>query len=416
MTAPRISRPAACLAGLACAILLSGTPAGTPADAAEAEDAGAPDGFFHGFGSAVDWSLKGRLSTSVRGNSNHLLRAGDSVPLLTTRLDAGLTLGAETKRGAYSMDVGLSGPFYLGEEPPDTELPVDPRFAASGLYRGKRYTLTGDFSFDIQPTTYTQFEDTGILSDRTTQLTVDYAAGFTFEADHRNSLSLSTSGGVIEFLSGAPGLVPTRTFTLGAGWNHTVDARTSVGLDLSFQHFASENTLATRSQTLGVNANLSQQRTRRHNIGLGAGVDFVRTEERGRGTDFEIGFSGFASFGYKLKDISVDLNISQSIDPSATGQLQSFSRAGGALTWNVTGSETLSLTADLSRRSPFSGSTAAVGTLNTLSMGANYSLTLTRDANLSLGYLFRARDDSLRGFASGHEVFLTLSHNFTFLP
>ena len=71
---------------------------------------------------------------------------------------------------------------------------------------------------------------------------------------------------------------------------------------------------------------------------------------------------------------------------------------------------------DRSGRSPFTGSTAGVSTLSTLSMGATYSLALTREANLSVGYLFRAVDDSLTGFASGHEVFLTLSHDFTFLP
>ncbi|MEM8934169.1 MAG: hypothetical protein AAGE94_23450, partial [Acidobacteriota bacterium] len=32
---------------------------------------------------------------------------------------------------------------------------------------------------------------------------------------------------------GAPGLVATRTATLGLSWGHTVDARTSLGLDLS---------------------------------------------------------------------------------------------------------------------------------------------------------------------------------------
>ena len=47
---------------------------------------------------------------------------------------------------------------------------------------------------------------------------------------------------------------------------------------------------------------------------------------------------------------------------------------------------------------------------------ASYDLTLTREARLSLGYEFRAENDDLEGFASDHQVFLTLSHDFTLLP
>ena len=126
-----------------------------------------------------------------------------------------------------------------------------------------------------------------------------------------------------------------------------------------------------------------------------------------------MGFSGSAGFGYRLKDIGIDLSLSQGIDPSATGQLQSFSRIGGGFTWDITEDETLALTTNLSYRSPFSGGGSTLGTLTT---GATYSLALTREARLSLGYTFRASDDSVTGFASGHQLFVTLSHDFTFLP
>ena len=141
-------------------------------------------------------------------HSNHLLRAGNrrarcsrpgSIP--------GLTLGAETKRGQYGVDIGLSAPLYtwarIRRRP---SCPIDPSFSANGSYRGQALYAGGHVSdFDIQPTTFTQFEDTGILSDRTAQLTVDYSVDFTYEVDRLNSLTVSTAGGLVEFLTGRTG-------------------------------------------------------------------------------------------------------------------------------------------------------------------------------------------------------------------
>ena len=93
--------------------------------------------------------------------------------------------------------------------------------------------------------------------------------------------------------------------------------------------------------------------------------------------------------------------------------MQSFTRAGAAFTWSINNTETLALSTDLSYRSPFSGGGSTLGTVTT---GATYSLALTREARISLGYQFRARDDSIAGFATGHELIVTLNHDFTLLP
>ena len=409
MMRSRIPRLAVGLAGL---LAVSGCT--VPADRGLAGQAADDSGIFaNGFGPAVDWSLTGRASTRVQADSNHLLRPGDPTPLLTTRLDTGLTLGATTKRADIDVNLGLSAPFYFGEEPPDTELPVDPSFSANGTYRGKRYTLAGTFSFDIQPTTFTQFEDTGILNNQTAQVSADYSASLAYELDRRNTLTVSTAGKVVDFLTGAPGLVPTRELSAGLGWNHELDARTGFGLDLSLEHFSSENAQATRSQTFGMAARFRQQRTRRHKFNLGAGVDLVRTEERGRDNRLDIGFKGSAGFNYSLRDIAVDLTLSQDIDPSATGELQGFTRLGAGLVWTINDRESLAFLNAFTRRTPFAGNTS---TLQTLTTGATYSLALTREARFSLGYNFRARDDSVTGFASGHQFFVTFAHDFTFLP
>lgn len=386
--------------------------AGVPAGADEKPASGA--GFATGFGPGVDWSLTGRVSLSSEVDTNRDLDPGENDDLLSTnRLDAGLSLGARTKRGLYTADLGLAGRVYLGPDQPGADTwPVDPRFAASALYTGKRYEFSSSFSFDVQPTSETQFDDTGILSDDDLQLTVNFSAALALEVSRRDRLTLSASARAIEFVEDAPGLEANRNFTAGLGWNRTLDARTSAGLELTFGYFTAEDVVATRSQTLGVSASISQQRTRRHNIGLSLGPSFVRTEERGRGTDFDVGFNGSASFGYSLRDLTLGLSLSQGIEPSSVGELQSFSRGGASLNWRVNPEESLSLSVDFTHRTGLDGSEP----YNSALARASYNIALTREDNLSFGYQFRAVNDDIDGFASGHQVFLTLNHNFTLLP
>lgn len=377
------------------------------------DGAGTDAGFIAGFGPAADWSLTSRITLSTAADLNRDLNPGDGGDLLlTNRLDTGLSLQARTKRGLYTADLGAVGIFYLGPDQPTQDQPIDPRFSTSARYSGKRYVLNSSFSFDIRPVTDTQFDDTGIVSTDTQQLSVNYSAGLTHEITKRDQLTVSTSAGVVDFLDGgAPGLVATRTASLGLGWGHTVDARTSLGLDLNLRHFTSQNPQNTRSQTLTLGGNFSQQRTRRHRIGLGAGFTFVRTSERGRGVDVDVSFNGSASFGYRLKDQTFDLSLSQGIEPSSAGTLQSFTRVGAGWSWTVTPRQSVSLGINYTHRTGVQGGSAS----DAAQANAGYSLALTRETRLGLDYRFRVRNDQT-GFATGHQMMLTLSQDFTLLP
>lgn len=385
--------------------------------AVQAQDTSASDGTS---GPAVNWSLKSKIGLKLDGDINRQLNAGVQDSGITLGVDAGLILGAEAKRGDAKLDFGVSRTFFLGEDQPATDNAegLDPRLSLSGTYRGKSYMLSGDLGFAFQPTSFTQDEDTGITNDETTQLTINYDAGLLLELNRVNQLTISTDSRIVDFSDPAPDLVPTRTFGADIAWQHSLTKTTTLTVTGGGRYFTAQNPQDTKSTTIDVTVGLEHQRTRRHTFGWTAGVTAVRTNEIGalgfRETEFTFGATGAASLGYALKNLKVRLELSQSVDPSANGALQSFTRARSDLSYDVNEREQLGLRANLFRRTPLSDGTTS--TLHSFTIGPTYSLELLPETMLTMGYLFRMKDDSVSGNATGHRVFLTLTQNFEIFP
>lgn len=369
------------------------------------------------WGPAADWSLRGTASARIAGDINRSMQPGNHDTLLTTALDAGLVLDVETKRALFSFNTGLARTLFIGEDQPTTDNAerLDPRFSVNGSYRGKTYVLSGNFGFDFQPTSFTQADDTGILNDETTQLTVNYAASLALELDKITTLTLGTDAQLIDFTDPAPGLTATRTFGGSATWSRRLSETTSVNINGGVRHFRSDNPQRTRSQTFDLSTGISHQRTRRHKFGVNAGLSLVRTVEQFPGlpqaTDFDLSATGGVTFEYLLKDQSLQLSLSQSVDPSSSGGLQVSTRLTGGYSWSINELESLSVNAGYSHRSAVSGT----GTLQSLSFTPSYNLALTRDVSLSLGYSFRINENGQSGTAIGQQVFLALNYNFDIL-
>lgn len=371
------------------------------------------------FGPAVEWSIESQAKVSMEADINRRLQPGNHQSGFTLDLDGGLTLGAETKRSEVFFDLGVSRTIFLGENQPNTDNTqrFDPRFSMAGNYRGKTYTLSAEAGFDFRPTSFTQEEDTGITNDETTQLTINYAAGLELILDRRNQLTLSTNADIVEFTDPAPGLIATRTFGADVSWQHQLTETTALTFSGGGRYFTSFNPQETESQTFDVSFGLTHRRTARHTFGVNAGITAVRTDEIAptgfRDVDFTVGVTGGASFEYGLKNLNIGIDITQSVDPSATGALQSFSRLNSTLGYDINDLEQVGVTAGFFRRAPLSGGGS---TLHSLSLGPNYSLQLTPATQLSLGYLFRMNQESEDGTSTGHRVFLTLTKDFDLVP
>ncbi len=371
------------------------------------------------FGPAVDWSLAGQFKLGLEGDINRRLESNNQRTSLTLDFDGGLTLEAQTKRSEISLDLGVQRFFFLGENQPsnDNTQQLDPRFALSGNYRGKTYTVSGDFGFDFRPTSFTQTDDTGITDADTTQLTISYDNSLSLELSRLNQLIFSTNFQAVDFTDPAPGLVATRTFGGSVAWQHQVSETTTLTLSSGGRFFRAQNLQETKSQTFDFSLGLEHQRTRRHTFGLDIGLTTIRTVALNsvgiRETDLTLGVTGGASFEYALKSLSIGIGLTQSVDPSATGELQSFTRLNSTADYTINDQEQIGLNVNYTLRTPVSGDG---GTFQAFNVGPNYSLDLTEQATLSAGYLFRMSQGSTGGLNTGQRIFLTLTQNFDVLP
>ena len=407
----RPARRAACLPGcgpFALALALVSAPVAAPAQQADGGTS------WRAGGPGVNWSLRGRADYSITGDINRDLEPDNQEKLLTNALAAGLILDAETKRSLISTELGVRASYFLGEDPElDGDTRLDPRVAVRGIYRGKTYEVDGSLGLDVEQASLAQADDTGISAGETTQFTVNYSIGLAQQLDELNTLNLRSSGTAIDFDEDNPDLTPSRTVGVNAGWERQLTGTTTAIFDIGARQFDADDLVDTRSRTLDLLLTLSHRRTSRHTFGGSIGVTAVSTETTGFETDNDLSLTGGASLDYLFNNGTVGVDFTQSVEPSAAGELQSFSRLTSDLTYDVTDQQRLNLFAALSRRTPLGGTG---DTFDYYTVGAGYGIDVTESVEMRVGYSFQGNNDSAVGAATGHQVLLSLGKSFDVIP
>ena len=379
--------------------------------AAQQTDGGAS---WHSAGPGVDWSLDGRAAYTITGDINRDLEPDNQEKLLTNELDTVLVLDAETKRGLFSAELGLRARHFLGEDPElDGDTRLDPRMDLRGVYRGKRYTVDGELDLDVDQASLAQADDTGISAGETTQFTVRYDVELAQRLDELNTLSIGSAGTAIDFDEDTPDLTPSRTVGIDAGWERVLTDTSTVTFEIGARQFDADDLINTRSQTLDLLFSLSHRRTSRHIFDASIGVTAVRSKADGVETDNTVDLTGGASLDYLFKNGTAGVDFTQSVEPSAAGELQSFSRLDADLSYDVNDQQRVNLFAAVSRRTPLGG----VGdTFDFYTIGADYEIDVADTVELALEYAFRGNNDSVVGAATGHRVLLSLEKSFDLIP
>ncbi|MEO1612038.1 MAG: hypothetical protein AAFU55_06760, partial [Pseudomonadota bacterium] len=157
---------------------------------------------------------------------------------------------------------------------------------------------------------------------------------------------------------------------------------------------------------------VSHQRTSRHSMNFGAGVSILRTVERntGVGPDYDVGLTGQLGFLYELADMRVGFDLTQDIEPSAIGSLQTFTRLGAQFSQDVNERERFGATLAAARRAPVSG---PGDTRDTLTISPQYTWRINKETDVSVGYSFRLSRDSDEGTATGHMLFFNVGTDFS---
>ncbi|MEM0921596.1 MAG: hypothetical protein AAGI13_01020 [Pseudomonadota bacterium] len=365
------------------------------------------------FGPGIVWSWRGRLNQRFEVDTNRGLRVNSNGTVYGSRTTVRNTLVARTKRTRLTTSLGVTGIAFAGNEQAEELARIDPRLVVDLRYDGKRYDIRGRIDGSIDSTSFTQEEETGNTDDETQQITVNYDAEIGFRVDKLNTLVLGVDGRVVDFLESADTLNPNRSIRLTAGSLHALSDVTSLRFTGAIRYFEADNNANTRSQTFSFGSALNHNRTSRHRLALNAGVTMVRRQTDANQETF-VGAVGGAGFNYRGNSYNAGLNLLQRVEPTAAGELQSFTRLVGSVGFRVAPQQRLSANLAVSRRARFDDDADADVARTVVRFGPRYTFNLTPDTRVNLGYSFRysTADES----AIGHRVFLGISRRLTFSP
>ncbi len=363
------------------------------------------------FGPAVDWSVLARLTETFEVDSNRRLRQGEDGLEARGLVGLNLTVSGQAKRARFQVNTGLN----LGRSTDDvtTNLNrIDPNIAATAVFLGKRFTVNVNASARTQATSVTELEDSGDTNLDSTRLDASASVGVTWRATGRDSLTLTTSAQFVDFSRTVGTLTPSQSFGVSLGWARQATKTTTYTMSTSFSRFDSSGASGRKSRTVSAQAGIQHLRTSRHSLGASGGLSFVSSDLSNGDSSTQIGFVGSGSFNYKLDEFSAGLSVSQSVQPSSEGELNSLTSLSGDISYRINSLQSLGFRINYTRRSDISG---GGDILQFVTLGPSYNYSLTKDSSLSLGYQFRLRDEVASDVVTGHQVMLTLAHDLTLL-
>ena len=397
-------------------------------------------------GTGINWRWTGRVRQRFEIDTNRGLLEESNGTVYGSRTSASSTVTLRSKQTRLSTTFGVTGVAFAGNEEAEELTRIDPRLGMNLRYDGRRFDLNVRGDASVDSTSFTQVDDTGVTEDETQQLTFNYDADLSLPIDRLNSLVLGLDGRIVRFQDASDNLTPSTSLRFSAGTVHRLNPVTSLRFVGSLRYFESNGTgtgafLGTLAGMPGVFSNvpteeqtkvltyslastLTHRRTPRHRFGLTAGVNFVQREELLTAqpipmavipavseTDQSFGFTGGAGFDYRLGPFAAGIDISQRLEPSATGDLRNFTRLAGNIGYRVTERERISANISLSRRAGGSDD----GQRLVLRLGPRYSFDLAPRTSLNLGYTLRiSRDEGEQ--ALGHRVFMSVARRFTIEP
>ena len=371
---------------------------------------------------AAEWKVAGSLSQRFEAQTDRTL-SGEEDPVFgsTTRLGMGFTRAAPTSE--LSVEAGVSASAFGG--PGDTQglNRIDPSLSAEYTSRWKRVDASAVVDFGFRPVSIAQAEDSGVTADDATQLNIRLGSNVGYALDAANRVFVGADAGLVRFTSNAPSLAETTTLGLDAGWEHQVNRRFAVNLGTGASFFVSDNAANSRSFSFDVTAGANYQLNSRLGASGEAGVEVTRTRNTVNGQrqgEVTVGLTANAAVNWlPAPDTTTSFSMSQNLEPSSLGELQTITRFSFESAYQVNSQIAAEFGAAYQRQTSAGGfeSNGTRRQLATVTSGINF--TLTRDWGVRAGYTLRHEFEDSSGSGgegSSHLVFVQITRDLQILP
>ncbi len=374
---------------------------------------------------AVEWIVGGSVSERVGADTNPDFEE-EGEPSLRSTTALGIDITALTPTTQWQIETGASGTIGVGGDDDTDELNrINPNFAAAVSHNGKYVDTGASFAFDMQPSSFAQFEETGVTEGDATQMSVQLAADAAYALDARNRLSVGGFGRVIRFTGGSTELVPTTSYGTNLAWIRALGPVTEGSLTFGIRRFTSESVENPESLTFSVAAGAGHAVTRRLSVDGSLGLTATRTTRTrfgDRETEFNLGALGdLAVIWAPEADTQFVLALSHGLEPSSLGELQTTTALGLSVDHSINSWISGGVSALVQQQSSGDGFEEGEGegeeedTRTLASISPSLAFSLAPDWALRASYALALEREG-GSDAISNQVFVTLTHQFDILP
>lgn len=360
----------------------------------------------------ADWRLSGVASSTVEAVTDRE-REGDDDPAFGATGTLNLTLTARDPQTQWQTNVGVVGARFVGPGAEGDFNRLDPNIVTDLSHRQGLWTLGANGSFDAQPSSITQLEDTGLTDEDVIQFTGRVGLSAGYRVSPRDTLRLSATGTAIEFSEANDQLTPSLRFDVDGNLNHTVNQKLSTTFNLGVSRLAADDADETVTTSVTTGAGFSYDLHNRLSFNLNLGPNVSRRETSNpRSDEVSLGATGTGGVGWRpTQKTSLAFEASQGLETGGDGELENVARANFDISHSIDQTFSSAFALSFSRRSSDTAFLSAESDIDVFSASPSVNLALDRDVRATAGYtLTVSREDGEQ--AMSNRIFITLTTDF----
>lgn len=315
----------------------------------------------------------------------------------TTSLLTGVDFTSKTFDVNFDSDLGFRK--FIGGD--DDELNgLEQSYQLGFVKRSKRLQVNVATSLSLQNTTFSEFEDSGLLNEEDAlRLSRSLSGSATYSINERSTASVNASVNTTDFTEDTTTLSPFVNLRAGGSFSHKFTNRLQLTTTGSWSLFDSEGAASSTSQTFAGNIGGTYSLTKRLNARANGGLSFVNTQNATTaftGNENTIVRTFDLGLDYATADTQFGVSFARSTNPSTLGELQTTSvlRVFANHTINSRSNLGVNVTASLQADVTDPNGTGGDDGRNFLSVNTSYSRTLSQKWRGNLAYNLRVQDSA----------------------
>lgn len=402
---------------------------------------------------ADGWTLSGSATQRFSADTNLRLDPDDPGASYGSTTSVGLSLGSRNSRSNLSINPSVTGSLYKGDTGGDLDR-IYPSIRAGYGHRFSSFSLNAGVSAQARQTAFSTFgvedidfdndisgpdetdtdsggEDTDsggetsssgsegvsspdltLIDKNATQISVRSNLGGSYQLDSRNSFSGGLNYGITRYTNGGSNLSPSTSYGVSAGYSRQLTNDMSARVGAGARRTKITGNSPSKSWVYNVNGGLRGQVSNRMSINGNLGLSYLTRKDVS-----STGITGTGNVGISYRmtsDFSMSFGGSQAIEPSSDGTLQTRSSLYTSAQFAINSRERVNGSFSYSRQKTARGFDDSRGssTDDRFYGSLGYSIGITRDFGMNVGYNFSAKPSGTSAEAVSHGIGVSFSNRF----